>query len=416
MTEITFPAYTDDGGDYQSGTIIDASFFDDIKSGIDAVTHSSNNPTITPADVIDEIVTARGNADDLDERISGVIDDDGALITPASVASQANLQAQVGSAINLFKNSTFFLWSRGLTSAPDYFTLANGTVTIAGTSQTDTTRKVGDYCAKLTWSSGTATLTQKILDTTAFGKLDHLKGETLKIAFGMWVKSSIASHARVVLDDGDDTTPSDYHTGGGDWEFLTGVHTVSAAATKLDVVLQNAQSGACYFSGGVVFFSDVIPARWFPEPLRVGSVTAIVSGTLTTGDGKKYFSFNRPTLIKNLQAFVLSDPTGDGLSIDFEKFEPTTTWTSMITAGDIIDDGDGVGNLQPTGDYDHRCLSGMNVASGELSATATENTLARLNIDTVGSTTPGTTLYFRVDGLQCVHPFEDQLAYNFVGE
>lgn len=420
MTQITMPTVTDDDGSKTSGTVFNASFFSSIESGINALVHSSSNPAVTPADIIDEVVAARGNKSDLDTRISSVIDDDGALLTPASLVSSSNLTSQAASSLNLWKNSTFFLWSAGLSSAPDYYSVSNGSVVMAGTGQGDTTRKVGKYCAKLTWSSGTAKLEQVIVDTTDFANLDHLGGETKKVGFGAWIKASVASQARLQFDDGVDTTESDYHTGGGSWEYIGAVHTMSGSATKMTVNFQMVSSGSAYVSGGTCYLGDYAPTLWVPERVVRGSVTIYIPGTLTTGDGKRYFSWARPIRIDQIWAHVLTDPTGASLDVDFEKFEPTTTWVSMLAggAGALIDNGDGVGVIAGTttaADYDHRCLSGLHTASGELSASGQEDKLARLNIDQVGSTVAGADLFLRVDGVQCMHPFEDQLSADFLG-
>ena len=115
---------------------------------------------------------------------------------------------------------------------------------------------------------------------------------------------------------------------------------------------------------------------------------------------------------------VLTDPVSSSINIDVEKFEPTTSWVSMGTAGALIDDGDGVGQWLLTttdADYDHRCLSGWFGASGELAATGQEDKMGRLNIDQIGSGTAGADLFLRIDGVQCIHPFEEQLSFGNLG-
>ena len=90
----------------------------------------------------------------------------------------------------------------------------------------------------------------------------------------------------------------------------------------------------------------------------------------------------------------------------------------MGTAGALIDDGDGVGQwllTTPATLLHDRCLAGWFGASGELSATGQENAMARLNIDQVGSSTTGSDLFLRIDGVQCVHPFESEYAYDDQG-
>jgi hypothetical protein len=409
----SWPTLVDDSGDGTSGTVLDKAVFDAVKASVEDQVHSTNNSTVKPKAITDEVVTARGNMTDLEDRLDGVIDPDGNLITPASVVSAAQLQSQSAASQNCLMNSTFFLWSGGLAVAPDYYTLANGTVSIAGTSETDTERYIGAKCAKLTWSSGTASLKQTILNATDFANLDHLKVQTKKIGFGCWVKSSIASHARLQIDDGTLTTETDYHTGGGGWEWLSAVHTMSAAATKIVFGLLNEQSGACYFSGGVVNFADFAPPLWYSEPKIRGSYAFKIPGTLTVADAQHYVTFSRPTYVQNVQAICITPPVGADLNTELQKFETGAAYVDMHTAGALIDDGDSLGNIQTGGDYDHRCLAGNNIASG--ATTALLNMLVQFNITQVGSGTAGSDLIIRLDAVQCRSPFEEHLSYNFVG-
>lgn len=79
MTLLTFPTVTDDTGTKTDGTIINSALFASIKTGIEAVTHSTNNATVDPNDIIDEVVTARGSAASLDARLDVALNADGSL-------------------------------------------------------------------------------------------------------------------------------------------------------------------------------------------------------------------------------------------------------------------------------------------------------------------------------------------------
>lgn len=412
MTQVVFPAVIDDDGSGKTGTPINKAWSDSVKSGIDTLIHSSTNPTLDPKAIIDEVKAARGSKASLDLRLDVSLNEDGTLIVPASIVTLAQLQAQAGSAINLCKNSTFFLWSKGKTLDPDYWVSSNGTVSISGTGETDTTRKIGAKCARLTWTSGLANLSQLIIPAADFASLDFLK--SAKVGFGMWVKSSIVNQASIQISDGVTTTAAP-HTGGGAFEWLSGVHTMSAAATSLNFALVNGQAGPIYGSGGVVGLMDAAPARWYPERLVRGSMMVELPGTQSVGDGKKYFHFARPVRIDNLQIFFITGPTGASFNIDFEK-RKAAAWSSMIGGGgSFVAAGDSVGDFQTSGDYDLRCLSGLHLGAGAAFPAGVDDRLARLNIDQVGSTVAGADAFLRVDGVQCVHPFEDQLSYNFQG-
>lgn len=412
-----WPTLVDDSGDGASGTVLDKSTFDSIKAAVEAVTHSTTNTTTDPNDITDEVVTARGNMTDLNDRLDGVIDADGALITPASLVSLSQVQAVLGAGINLCKNSNFFLWGKGKAVAPSYYSDpnagANGTISIAGTSETDTERKIGDKCLKLSRTSGTHQVDQEIIPSASFSIIGgYLKGKQQKVSFGGWVKTSLSNAAKIIIDDGVDTTTVT-QASSGNWEWLSGTHTMNASATKLNIELVvTGSTGDAYFSGLVVCLSDTDPSYWFPEPIHRGQVMLEIPGSWATGDGKKYIHFARPTRIDNIYAYTVTVPTGDAISIDFEKWE-TAGWTSMITAGDIIDISDNVGHLETTGDYDHRCLEPLTDASGVIgTANVGDYALARLNVDTVGSTIAGADGFIRIDAVQCVHWFEDMLQWD----
>jgi hypothetical protein len=364
--------------------------------------------TYTPGECMDEVFSARGNKASLDARLAGVIDDDGVIITPSSVVSQDALKAEAGAGVNLTKNSTFFLWSAGSALAPDYWALSGSTVAIEAT-----TIYVGKKAVALT---NTGTLTQTIIDATDWTNFAYLKAQTKKVGMGCWVWASIASHASILVDDGNLQTESDYHTGGSGWEWISLSHTLSAAATKLDIQLKITGNGTAYFSGVHTAFMDNAPALYLPEPVQRGSIYFQIPGAMTTGDGKKYISFTRPTRVDNVQVmFIGGDPTGAAINMDFEKYEPTATWVSFITGTAIVADGDAMGNAQPAGDYHDRCVAALHQGSGELIATAQENKIMRVNIDQIGSTLPGTDMVLRFDCVQASKLFEQELSYDFQG-
>ena len=86
MTLISFPVAVDDLGDGISGTPVNAALLASLKGGIDTITHSTVNPTLTPRDIIDEVVTARGNLSSLDARLDGVVNSNGVLAAGGGLA------------------------------------------------------------------------------------------------------------------------------------------------------------------------------------------------------------------------------------------------------------------------------------------------------------------------------------------
>lgn len=74
MTELSASLLlTDDTGDLASGTPVDRALSVSWRDAINALIHSSTNPTITPEDIIDEVVAARGGEASLSARLAAII-------------------------------------------------------------------------------------------------------------------------------------------------------------------------------------------------------------------------------------------------------------------------------------------------------------------------------------------------------
>ena len=87
MTQVSLPSNTDDTGGGTDGTAFDAAYWTSVGTAIDTLCHSSGNPTVTPADIIDEVVLARGGLASLDTRLDVEHNNDGTHNLPATVAS-----------------------------------------------------------------------------------------------------------------------------------------------------------------------------------------------------------------------------------------------------------------------------------------------------------------------------------------
>ncbi len=140
----------------------------------------------------------------------------------------------------ILSNGDFEVWSAGTGSAPDDWALSGAGAVIA---REQINFQTGIYSAKLTYGSATAMLTHSV---TAYSLYKNKQ-----VSFGCWVKSSVATQARLRIDDGVATTDSSYHTGGGEWEFLTVTRTISGSSTKLDFSLMTEAAGALYFDTAV---------------------------------------------------------------------------------------------------------------------------------------------------------------------
>lgn len=70
MTLLNWPAITDSPDGQTGGTEVSKAVMDDIRAAIEDVVHSTVNPTITPADIIDEVEQARGVSSSLSQRLA----------------------------------------------------------------------------------------------------------------------------------------------------------------------------------------------------------------------------------------------------------------------------------------------------------------------------------------------------------
>lgn len=397
MAVITRPTMTDDSGTFDSGTPLDKDFFDEILDEVDDQTHSATNPTQKPRQTTDEVIAARGNLASLDARISAVVDDDGIPVPSASAVTEAD--AAELPTTNCVLNETFLIWAAGDAAAPSGWTLAGtgAACARAGTGLADTKRKVGDFCAKLTYGSATLTLSQDILPTAAFSRVDHLKGED--VGLGAWVWSNAANQTRIYVTDGVSTTYSPYHTGDSSWQWLSLSHTISGSATKLQVgvAVGSGAANPVYFSGPTLIFGSIAPANWRPTPMVLGTVFFPLVGAQAAGTAKAWYTFNRMAIVKYIQAHLRTAPTGaTTFKIDINKGSD-----SMLGSVIAFTASDKCAGKEPDGTYQYRCFAGANDASG---TTITDELL--MDIDAVGSTIAGSDLAVKIRCLVFVDPFE----------
>jgi hypothetical protein len=421
----TWPTTADDDGTGQTGTSFDKTFTDGMKSAIEALVHNTQTGPpdltgITPADIIDEVVTARGNLTSLEDRLDGVIDSNGALIVPATIATQANLQSIIGTK-NLAKDSLCEYWAEDVASAPVYWeALTNATVAISGTGQSAATeRKVGDYCIALTWTSGTGSLDQTIVPSgNSFTRFEVVADETQKVGFGMWIKTGVASQARVQIYDGVDTTNgtnsvdnAEYHSGSGNWEWISGVHTFNASATEFTLRITIEAAGTAYYSGHTVVLGDFAPLGWIPEDQVHGTVVFKFVGTPVASNNAGFYIFQKPAIVEHIQCFARTAPTTGGVDMDLQKQITGASWESILGGAktDMIAQNDKYGEDLPDAtqdEYHRRCFVGSQTASG---VTHPVNSIMRLDLDVTENVVD---LYVLVRVKQLVDQLAGVLAYN----
>lgn len=268
MTLTTRPGMTDDDGTGQSGTAVNEAFIDLIFDQVDDQVHSTTNPTIKPKATTDEVVTARGSLGTLDARLDVSLNNDGTLKTQADLVTVSQAVSLAGQQIVL-RNKDLKSWPNGIAAAPQGWAYTNATAARCGPGDPDTTHLgAGVYAAKITWTSGAGEARYIIVPGATWFRYESIEGQTFQ--FGIWVKTSIASHVRLKIDDGAAVAASAYHTGSGNAEFLTVEKVISASATKLDVLVEIASAGSGYFQGPMAFFGDLSPEFWSPYVQQLG--------------------------------------------------------------------------------------------------------------------------------------------------
>lgn len=418
MTEVAdwgFPEITDDNGDRQSGTPIGHDVFLAAEVAINAVVHSPANPTITPADTIDEVVEARGSFTTLDERIDSLAAGGGAGdVTTAELANSL-----YG---NWAGNDDFQVWAAGDALAPTLYTLVGGTI-----ARQSAIRKVGLNAPALTYVSTPCTLTQTILDAIGASGFaaDIYRG--VSFGFGIWIYCATANIAGLKLNDGiadsalaEDVNGNTRHQGTSAWVWFSGVHSLAGTASKLDAKMDMIGAGVAYFSGLTVFPSDIAPARHVPCPTVYGSLTHRYPGTLPAGQttASAHLLIDKWTpqrcgIIKDVRLDVDDSPTTTNLIVDVQTHDGAgnadTDWRSVYSAvGNCpkILPAALAGSAIPQGTYANRCLQGSFDALTPVSGKV------RSVIRQTDGVDPGGDLWVRIGIMQYARPQERFLAYN----
>jgi len=392
-----FPSRVDDSGTGRDGTPVDVAFIDAIGDAIDTETLSATNPTVKAADTTDEVVAARDAYPSLDARL----DDLPTVLGVTTFATVTQLLGGLGG-VNLVQNDDFLVWPDGDAAAPEGYTLAGTGAAVArcGTGLGDTSRKVGDFAVKLTRGTTDLTLVRSILGAAAFARADFLKGRYA--AGGAWVLCSTPNIARVAIYDGAGYGLSAYHTGGGTFEWLPVTRQINSAATVLQIIPQvNNSSVAAVFSGLslAVIDSDLSLPHELPCPVQYGSFHFSVAGVVAALSNIHGYEPSRPGIVKDVQLFVKTPPTGQPLIVDVNTWDGGSL-TSMFATRPQIAATIARGGAQPDSTYARRCLRGT---SGATLAAGGEITF---DVDQVGSGTAGSDLRVEVRVLQYQSPLE----------
>ena len=398
-----WPTVTDDDGSYAVGTVFNKALTDAILASIEADLFSSANPSVTAENIIDEVVAARGSMTDLDERMDVSINEDGTLKAQAGTAAKADVQGVVGQG-NWVQNDIFIIWAKGDAVAPTSFTL-----TTVACAREASTKKVGAMSVKLTRSGSDGTLAQDVLNSGSMSAAGaYFKSRTF--SFGAWVKTSVASHARLQLDDGVTTSETSYHTGGDTWEFLTTTHTLSASATKLTVLMESKNSnGDAYFSGCTVIPDEnaVGITGWIPCPSIIGAIVFKYGNAVAVDTDLDRFSPHRACIIKDVRLCIITAPTDASLIVDINVYDGSAWQPAFTTKPKLLTTEVSSALFEPDGTYAYRCIEAGH-------ANSNNDDILNYDVDQVGSSVGGSDLYTHLRMLQFIRPQESLLEADAV--
>lgn len=196
----------------------------------------------------------------------------------------------------------------------------------------------------------------------------------------------------------------DYHTGSNAWEWITGPkHTVGSAT----VVAWMAEIGAgktAYISGPTATFGGITPMGPLPCQAVYEEQLFRVASTFVVGANRFISHPFSPALIKHAITYALNGPTGADIIMDVKTWDGSSAISVFTTKPKIVA-GSLYGIATPDGLYSARCLN-------KFSGTYNAGTYININIDQVGSGTPGSDGYLSLGLMKYVRAFEALHAYN----
>ena len=88
------------------------------------------------------------------------------------------------------------------------------------------------------------------------------------VTYGAWLKTSVASFARLIINDSGSQTVSTNHTGGGAWEWIEVTATIGASPTSvLFQVGDTSPTGTYYISQPMLVFGSAIGSGNYSRPM-----------------------------------------------------------------------------------------------------------------------------------------------------
>jgi hypothetical protein len=199
----------------------------------------------------------------------------------------------VGDSPNMLHNEDFEFWQNGSAAAPDGWTLAGTSATVARAS----TGIRSPYAATVTRVGSDATLYQDVPQVLVQHLFRSAQAALPVVSFGGWVKTSTANIARIGVYNGSTTSWTSYHTGNGVPQFLSSTYQTTATDGALRLVASvDTTNGSAEFHSMVLTdqptISDLLKDQGskahfaygaFYNPVNLGGLAGITLATPAQG-------------------------------------------------------------------------------------------------------------------------------------
>lgn len=404
----------------------------------------AGHPTVTPAQAIAELITARGTAIDLDTRLLGVVDHAGNNLAQLSPRMTRNgfVWGNIG------WNTGHVMWSRGDAAAPDGWTLSGTGAAIArcGSGQADTnvftTNDTKNFSARLTYGSATARYGQQFVPAAVMAGTDGgfwegerapldvlgnpLPGygsveENAEVYVICAVLTSGTNRARISIGGdvsiGGGAIYSNYHPGDSAFHWLVaGPFDLNSAVPTLNIQGHCESAGTAYFMDWMICPSSVgLSPTWLPEKPIARTHTFPIIATPTTGTGYGYFIPNRPVFITGIRAYVAGAvPTGTTLQLDLQT-PIGGAFVSLFAAVPAFVASDRYLLKVPdpaAANYRRRTIRGITAAGSAIA----DNSILRLDVAARDGGATATNVQVEIDYLEFPRPFEQWRTQTDLGE
>jgi hypothetical protein len=236
---------------------------------------------------------------------------------------------------NLLSNGDFEHWSAGTSSAPDGWTLSNGSV-----AREASIVKMGTYSAKVTRNGIDLVLSQAPLHTDR--GIDYWKGRTVTV--GMWVYATVADRVYAQIYDGVNVNLSSAHPGDSTWKWLTVTATIASNATLLGAYARVQTGDTSVYIDGAMCVEGESSFAFANKPAGEGVLADYFASSTINGwaAGKTGFINCKKigtTVFVNFYITGTSDSTSVTFTVPY-------TLASTATANPImaIDNGSAVAN------------------------------------------------------------------------